>query len=41
VIKLVEKYGNRIGFRISIEGLPAANDELRGIKSGFIVAFWE
>ncbi|OGW42657.1 MAG: radical SAM protein [Nitrospirae bacterium RBG_16_43_11] len=24
-----------IGFRISIEGLPAANDELRGIKDGF------
>lgn len=35
VIKLAEKYGNRIGFRISIEGLPAANDELRGIKDGF------
>ena len=24
-----------IGFRISIEGLPAANDELRGLKDGF------
>lgn len=24
-----------IGFRISIEGLPAANDELRGIQDGF------
>ena len=35
VIKLAEKYGNRVGFRISIEGLPAANDELRGIKDGF------
>ncbi len=35
VVKLAEKYGNRIGFRISIEGLPAANDELRGIKDGF------
>ena len=34
-IKLFEKYGNRIGIRISIEGLPAANDELRGIKNGF------
>jgi MoaA/NifB/PqqE/SkfB family radical SAM enzyme len=32
---LAEKYGNRIGIRISIEGLPAANDELRGIKDGF------
>ena len=35
IIKLFEKYGNRIGIRISIEGLPAANDELRGIKDGF------
>jgi MoaA/NifB/PqqE/SkfB family radical SAM enzyme len=25
----------RIGVRISIEGLPAANDELRGLKDGF------
>ncbi|MCF8069439.1 MAG: radical SAM protein [Desulfobacterales bacterium] len=35
IIKLAEKFGNKIGFRISIEGLPAANDELRGIKNGF------
>jgi len=35
ITNLAEKYGNRIGFRISIEGLPAANDELRGIKNGF------
>lgn len=35
IVSLAEKYGNRIGVRISIEGLPAANDELRGIKSGF------
>ena len=35
IVKLAEKYGNRIGVRISIEGLPAANDELRGIKNGF------
>jgi MoaA/NifB/PqqE/SkfB family radical SAM enzyme len=35
IIKLAEKFGNRIGVRISIEGLPAANDELRGIKDGF------
>jgi MoaA/NifB/PqqE/SkfB family radical SAM enzyme len=35
IIGLAEKYGNRIGVRISIEGLPAANDELRGIKDGF------
>ena len=27
---LAKKFGNRIGFRISLEGLPAANDELRG-----------
>jgi Fe-coproporphyrin III synthase len=25
----------RLGFRISLEGLPAANDELRGLKDGF------
>ena len=35
MIKMAEKFGNKIGFRISIEGLPAANDELRGIKNGF------
>ena len=35
IIRLAEKYGNQIGVRISIEGLPAANDELRGIKDGF------
>ena len=35
IISIAEKYGNRIGIRISIEGLPAANDELRGIKNGF------
>lgn len=35
IIGLAEKYGNRIGVRISIEGLPAANDELRGIENGF------
>lgn len=35
IISLAEKYNNRIGVRISLEGLPAANDELRGIKNGF------
>jgi MoaA/NifB/PqqE/SkfB family radical SAM enzyme len=35
ITKLAEIFGNQIGFRISIEGLPAANDELRGIKDGF------
>jgi MoaA/NifB/PqqE/SkfB family radical SAM enzyme len=35
IIQLAEKFGNRIGIRISIEGLPAANDELRGMKNGF------
>jgi len=35
IIKAAASFGNRIGFRISIEGLPAANDELRGIKNGF------
>lgn len=31
----VSKKNKNIGVRISIEGLPAANDELRGIKDGF------
>lgn len=35
VITLFERFGNRLGIRISIEGLPAANDDLRGIKNGF------
>ena len=35
IVKLYEKYGKRIGIRISIEGLSDANDELRGIKNGF------
>lgn len=35
IIKLFVQFGNRVGVRISIEGLPAANDELRGIKNGF------
>ena len=35
IIDLFERFGNQVGIRISIEGLPAANDELRGIKNGF------
>lgn len=35
IVKLFQRFGNRVGVRISIEGLPAANDELRGIKDGF------
>lgn len=35
IVHLFERFGNRVGIRISIEGLPAANDELRGIKDGF------
>jgi MoaA/NifB/PqqE/SkfB family radical SAM enzyme len=35
MIRMAETFGNRIGFRISIEGLPASNDELRGLKNGF------
>lgn len=31
----VAKKNKGIGIRISIEGLPAANDELRGVKNGF------
>lgn len=34
VVALAEK-NKDLGFRISLEGLPAANDELRGIKDGF------
>ena len=34
IIKLAAKYRD-VGIRISIEGLPKANDELRGIKDGF------
>ena len=34
IVDLVRAQGD-IGVRISIEGLPAANDELRGIKDGF------
>jgi len=34
IVKLAKKYPN-IGVRVSIEGLPAANDELRGLKDGF------
>lgn len=34
VVGLAKKHPN-IGFRISIEGLQAANDEIRGIKNGF------
>ena len=30
-IKLFERFRNQVGIRISIEGLPAANDELREI----------
>ena len=33
-VALAEKNPD-LGFRISLEGLPAANDELRGIKDGF------
>jgi MoaA/NifB/PqqE/SkfB family radical SAM enzyme len=34
IVALAEKHP-QLGFRISLEGLPAANDELRGIKDGF------
>jgi MoaA/NifB/PqqE/SkfB family radical SAM enzyme len=34
-LKLFKRFGNQVGIRISIEGLPAANDELRGVKNGF------
>ncbi|MHB8882707.1 MAG: radical SAM protein [Thermodesulfovibrionales bacterium] len=34
IVKLFERHRD-IGIRISLEGLPKANDELRGIKDGF------
>lgn len=34
VVRLAERFP-KLGIRISIEGLPAANDQLRGIKDGF------
>lgn len=34
IVKLAEKHPD-LGFRVSLEGLPAANDELRGLKNGF------
>jgi len=35
IIKIAERYPTKVMFRISIEGLPRLNDELRGIKNGF------
>jgi len=35
VVALAEKFNGELGFRISLEGLPKANDELRGISDGF------
>lgn len=34
IVALAERHPD-LGFRVSLEGLPAANDELRGIKDGF------
>lgn len=34
ILALAERYPD-LGFRVSLEGLPAANDELRGLKDGF------
>lgn len=34
IVALAQKYPD-LGFRVSLEGLPAANDELRGIENGF------
>jgi Fe-coproporphyrin III synthase len=34
IVALAAKHRD-IGFRVSLEGLPSANDELRGIKDGF------
>ena len=34
IVALAKKYPD-IGFRVSIEGMPAVNDSLRGLKDGF------
>ena len=34
IVALAKRWPD-LGFRVSLEGLPAANDELRGIKDGF------
>lgn len=34
ILAVAEQHKN-VGFRVSLEGLPAANDELRGMKDGF------
>ncbi len=34
IVALAQKFP-RLGIRVSIEGLPATNDELRGLKDGF------
>jgi radical SAM protein with 4Fe4S-binding SPASM domain len=36
IVKAAKRFkGKNLGIRISIEGLPAANDELRGVRDGF------
>jgi MoaA/NifB/PqqE/SkfB family radical SAM enzyme len=34
-LALAERFGPGVGVRVSLEGLPAANDELRGLEHGF------
>lgn len=34
ILEVAQRYPD-LGFRVSLEGLPAANDELRGLKDGF------
>jgi MoaA/NifB/PqqE/SkfB family radical SAM enzyme len=35
VVAMAKRFPEGVGFRISLEGLPSANDELRGIPDGF------
>lgn len=35
VVALAERFKGEVGFRISLEGLPKANDDLRGLSDGF------
>jgi MoaA/NifB/PqqE/SkfB family radical SAM enzyme len=39
ILDTAAKYKNNIGIRISMDGLPATNDELRGLENGFGHAF--
>ncbi|MGE4291127.1 MAG: glycosyltransferase [Desulfovibrio sp.] len=35
ITALLERFPQKVGVRVSLEGLPATNDQLRGLKDGF------